>query len=79
MVEALAARGIMAFSTLRGVQAGLEEGEVADAQQLLAFPVMQPIPLVVGALKAVREALDFGRAQMLHALLLEQVAVALGL
>jgi len=76
----LAARGIMAFSTLRGVQAGLEEGEVAvAAQQLLAFPVMQPIPLVVGALKAVREALDFSRAQMLVALLLEQVAVALGL
>ena len=70
----------MAFSTLRGVQAGLvEEGEVAAAQQLLAFPVMQPIPLVVGALKAVREALDFSRAQIPHALLLEQVAVALGL
>jgi hypothetical protein len=40
---------------------------------------MQPTPLVVGALKAVREALDFSRAQMLNALLLEQVAVALGL
>ena len=75
----MAARGIMAISTVWGVPAGPEEGEVADAQQLLAFPVMQPIPLVVGALKAVREALDFGRAQMLVALLLEQVAEALGL
>ena len=70
----------MAFSTLRGVQAGPEAGEGAGAaQQLLAVPVMQPTPLVVGALKAVREALDFSRAQMLNALLLEQVAVALGL
>jgi hypothetical protein len=40
---------------------------------------MHPIPLVVRALKAVREALDFSRAQMLVAILLEQVAVALGL
>ena len=73
------ARGIMAISTVWGVPAGPEEGEVVPAHQILRVHVMHPIPLVVGALKAVREALDFGRAQMLHALLLEQVAVALGL
>ncbi len=69
----------MAISTLWGVPAGPEEGEVVPAQQLLMLPAMHPIPLVVGALKAVQEALDFSRAQMLVALLLEQVAVALGL
>ena len=73
------ARGIMAISTVWGVPAGPEEGEVVPAQQLLMLPAMHPIPLVVRALKAVREALDFSRAQTLLALLLEQVAVALGL
>ncbi len=77
----MAARGIMAIGTLWGVQAGLEEEEVAVAAQqlVLALSVLHPTPLVVGALKAVREALDFSRAQIPHALLLEQVAVALGL
>ena len=75
----MVARGIMAISTVWGVPAGPEEGEVVPAQQLLMLPAMHPIPLVVGALKAVREALDFSRAQMLVALLLEQVAEALGL
>ena len=75
----MVARGIMAISTVWGVPAGPEEGEVVPAHQILAVHVMHPIPLVVGALKAVREALDFGRAQMLVAILLEQVAVALGL
>ena len=82
MVEALAAREIMAFSILWEVPAGLEEGEVAvAAQQFLVVSVMQATPLVVGALrlKAAKAALVFSRAQMLGAILLEQVEVARGL